>query len=439
MSQLNVVPTYPITEPTSSLQFGDLLLHVALKLSMAYYGSTGQSAAQIPIDPHDYALCAALVNSGIRMFLSDGPSPNGWRFTKPIGQIDFWPIIQADQFLGCTSWISVDGAGYDPTTNLTTLDLNYSSTVQPSTIGAPSTNAAPQFYPSMELRQLWLGGNPLPQTPGWFSPPIGGAQVPNSTIGVPFTIVSYLSPTQVQVWGNATETGQFTSTSTWAAGNSTLFSIPTQGDYTMPADFAGSFSGPITYVANTNRGLRLHWIDESLIRNRRSNYNFETGTPYECAIRPIPTPTLLGLPNISMFSYPQPYAPQRRRYELMVWRISNEYLHCIFPYILSFNDLVNLTDLPPAPFLFDEVIKAACSAAAEKDKEDSILGPDWAYYRNIALPNAYRIDAMGANKSLGYNANRGGWPGDSWRGVIEGFRNADYQRPNVQGGGNFIV
>lgn len=396
--------TFPITEPTSALAFGDLITEVAYKIGCSDYGSTGASAPGIPTDPHDLTLCQRIVNKAIRMFINDGPKPSGWRWLNQIAQVDFWPMIAADATN--KTYVAFTSTNYNSTTNLTTLTLHAPSTV----VQLTPTSTTIQFLPSMELRNIYLGGNPPASTSSFFLP----TTVTNvSTTGTPWTIVNYLSPTQVQVNGNPS------STSTLSHG-STIFSMVPQGDYTLPANFSGQFSGQITYVQNTNRGMILRWTDEASIRSRRSNYNFESGTPYECAIRLIPQPTYND----------QTYTPPRRRYELMAWRIPSEFLSVVFPFTLGFNNLVNNTDVPPSPFAFDEALKAACLAVCEKEVEDT-FGPDWQYYKSDALPKAWDIDARSAPKALGYFGNPTAasvaFP------PIKAFRDFYYQRPNVNG------
>lgn len=345
------------TEATSSLSFSDLLIEVAYKLGIAYYGPNGDQAAQVPIDAHDLDLCQRIVNKGIRMFIHDAPSPNGWRWAKPIAQVDMWPTISGDATNTIATAVFASG--------VTTITVPHS----------------PSFYQSMELRTITLGTTP-------------------------FTIVSYISPTSVTVQGDAhLMVGQ-------------QWSMTTIGDFTLPATFGGQYSGEITYITSTNRGMILHWIDEAAIRVRRQNYNIETGTPYEAAVRLMPTPSL-----------PSNYTAPRRRWELMVWRMPSEFLSVLFPYVLAFDKLVNPTDVSPAPIGHDESVKAACLAVAEKEVEDVINGPDWTYYRTNCLPNSYRVDAMGAPKALGYCSNpTSGLPQTS---AIETFRDSWYQRPTV--------
>ena len=406
---LGGLQSYPITEPTSVLTFQDLLVEVAYKIGCAFYGSTGDGVPQVPIDPHDLYICSTIVNKGIRMFLNDGPPPNGWKFLRPIAQIDVWPSIAAD---GTGSTTYVTSTAYSSTTNLTTITLTNGSTIS-------STNTSTAlFYPSMELQVIYLGGNPPAGTPGWQLP---FQNIPStSTVGVPFTIVNYLSPTQVQIFGKP-------ASSTFSSTNpkSTSWSMIAVGDYTLPADFSGQYVGEISYVSNTNRGMQIHWTDEASIRQRRQNFNFESGTPYEAAIRLMPTPSISpttpGQPGLA-------FAPQRRRWQLMTWRISNEFLHVIFPYQLGFQYLVNLTDTPPSPFAYDEALKSAILAQAEYDVEN-MQGVAWQYYKSNALSKAYMLDAMSAPKKMGYFGNPTSHLGMG--AAIRNFRDNWYQRPTV--------
>jgi hypothetical protein len=225
------------------------------------------------------------------------------------------------------------------------------------------------FYPSMELKTITIGS------------PVGDR-----------TVQSYLSSTSVVVSGsNSLMVGK-------------TFAIESGGNFTLPLGFGGQFVGQLTYAADTNRGVETEWSDESTIRQWRANVTSDTGTPYLFAPRVMDT----GTP--------------RRRWEMLAYPTPNETLTVEFPYVLHFDSLVALTEVHPAPFGHDEAIKAACKAVCEKEVEQS-LGVEWNYYRNIALPNSYRVDAMSAPKKL--QPSRGS-PSN-----IRDFRNNSYQRPTV--------
>ena len=484
------IPTFPTGEPTSVLNFQELLIEVAYKAGCAYYGPDGTGAAQVPVDAHDYDLCARIVNKAIRMFINDAPT-NGWTWTRPIAQIDLWPQISYDTATLPRTFVTQT---LDPVVNGITLTGTTLLTL--TTPGVPVTNSqvapvgvvgTPAFFQSMEYRQIFLNGNPPPNTAGFFIPENGSnaspvtctitrsgttatVTVPSGTsgwavgntvtissaqqtayngnqiitavptgttftftvagspatpatgsitatflgqVGTPYTILYYVNATQIVVDGHVS-----------GVPTNCPFSFASSGDYTLPANFNGQYVGNITFVANTNRGTILSWTDEGSIRSRRQNYNIETGTPYWAAVRLMPTPSYQNLTNTSGFMLP------RRRWELMTWRISSEFLSVIFPYTLAFNSMVNLTDVSPAPFSHDETIKAACLALVEKEIEDSMSSPDWTYYHTVALPNSHRIDAMGAPKQLGYFSNPGGGAA-TWGMAIKNFRDRDYQRPFV--------
>lgn len=393
MPELGGITAYPIAEPTSVLAFQDLIIEVAYKIGCAYYGSDGTGAPQLPIDNHDLVICQRIVNKAVRMFINDGPPPNGWTWLKPIAQVDLWGQINAGP--GSTNYLT--STAYVASSNLTTLTLHTAGLI---------TSSSNVFWPSMELHQIYLGGNPPVNVPGFQN------VTSTSTTGVPFTVVNYLTASTIQIYGQPASS-TFASTGT----ASTSWSMIADGNYTLPADFSGQYAGEITYVSNTNRGTVLGWTSEAHIRQRRQNYNFESGTPYNVAIRLMATPDL-----------PPDYAPSRRRWQLMVWRIPNENLHVLFPYVLGFQSLVNLTDTPPSPFAHDEALKAACLAVAEKEVTDA-YGVDWQYYKQDALPKSYRVDAMNAPKKLGYFGNPRSKTGI--KSPIESFRDDWYQRPTV--------
>lgn len=393
MPELGGITNYPIAEPTSALTFNDLIIEVAYKIGCAYYGADGTGEPQLPVDTHDLIVCKRIVNKAVRMFINDGPSPNGWSWLKPIAQMDLWGQINAGP--GSTNYLT--STAYVSSSNLTTLTLHTTGIIN------SSTNV---FWPSMELKTIYLGGNPPSNVPGFQN------VSSTNTTGVPFTVVNYLTSSTVQIFGQPASS-TFASTGT----PSTSWSMIADGDYTLPADFSGQYAGEISYVANTNRGTVLHWTAEANIRQRRQNYNFESGTPYQCAVRLMPTPSL-----------PVDYAPQRRRWQLMAWRVPNENLHILFPYVLGFQSLVNLTDTPPSPFSHDEALKAACLGVAEKEVTDA-YGVDWQYYKQDALVKSYRVDAMSAPKRLGYFGNPRG--GSRFKNQIEEFRDDWYQRPTV--------
>lgn len=500
------IPSFPTPEPTSRLTFQDLIIEVAYKIGCAYYGADGTAPPSLPVDNHDLVLCQRIVNKAVRKFINDGPKPNGWNWTSPIAQVDLYPQVSYDPtghtYAVLTKNPTINMVTYSGCTLLTLITPN-----TPPITGDIDTSYVPRFTQSMEYRQIFLNGNPPTNTPGFFLPVDEDFTGP--AIGTPYTILFWISDTQIVVDGDATapsitvqndiinqsgtvsggtytltvsiagKATQTTASIAWnasasavqtaltnltnvGAGNATVlqtqgvvpnqytvsfgaigtvylalgvnaltgsavtapFSFAQLGDYTLPANFGGQYIGGITYVANTNRGMVLHWTSELSIRGRRQNYNIESGTPYEAAVRLMPTPSYQPLTNTSGLMLP------RRRWELMTWRISSEFLSVIFKYVLAFNDMVNNTDVPPSPFSHDEALLSCCKAIAEKEVWDTMDGADWRYYHEVALPQSYSIDMRSAPKALGYFGN----PRATSPSVAEAFKDWRanwYQRPTV--------
>lgn len=225
------------------------------------------------------------------------------------------------------------------------------------------------FYPSMELHDITITG-------------VGD-----------FTIAQYVSSTSVKVSGDA------------SSGATKTWSMTADGNYTLPLTFGGQYTGEIQYAAGTNRGIGLEWTDEAAIRQWRANVESQSGDPYLFAVRVMDT----GSP--------------RRQWELMAWPTPDETLTVEFPYMIHFDSLTSNSEVHPAPFMHDETIKAAVKAVCEKEVEHA-LGVEWSYYRDVALPNSYRVDAMSAPKRLGNIRQRGPVS-------IRDFRDRVYNRPDV--------
>lgn len=337
--------------PTSAYTFEDLILEVALFLGTAYYGAAGNQAPAIPTDAHDLAEAQRIVNSGIRRFFLDAPV-HGWRFTRPVMQFTaFGPVSES-------STRTVTGGVYDSGNDETTL-----------------TCTADVFFPGMEYRDLVL-----------------------ATSGT-VRMKRYISATQMVVEGDS------------SAVSAEQFSIDTQGNYTLPADFAGDLQGPITYARDSNDGVAVQWVDEGKIRRWRENTDSDSGDPWMAAVRPAVDAD----------------ARAARRWEILFYPSPREDTVFEFPYHLHFDSLVNNSDTPPTPHHHDETLRLACLAEAEAGQDDRASSHHQQRYER-ALMQSHRIDARAAPQRLGYN-------GDPMLGAgidIQKFRGSIYDRPNVE-------
>jgi len=337
--------------PTSALTFQDLIIEVAKFLGVANYGAGGDEAAQLPIDAHNLDLCKTIVNKGIRKFFNDAPV-TGWNFAQVVQDFTIFNDVTAD------SSKTVNAGAYDSGNDETTL-----------------TASSDVFYPGMEY-----------------------LNIVTTTTGT-FRIKSYESATQIKVIGDA------------SAVSAETYSITTEGNFTLPPNFGGSFTGDITYVEETNQGVTIKWIHEATIRRWREDITNEIGDPYWAAIRPHPTEAARNARRWQLMTYPQP----------------DETMMVQFPYTIHFDKLVNNTDNPPVPYHHDETIRQACLAIAERDEEDAATVHHQTEY-DRCLQRSYAIDNRSGPRRLGYFGNPTGPVSGS---VIQTFRDHIYDRPNV--------
>lgn len=183
----------------------------------------------------------------------------------------------------------------------------------------------------------------------------------------------YVSATQVYVYGNH----GFAAAST--------YSIASDGNYTLPRTFAGAHDGQITFAANTNRAVSPQWTDEASIRGWREDVNTNTGPPFAFA------------PAVFVGQ------EERRRYMLLAYPNPQEVFTVLFPFDVSFNDMVDGDETPPTPLIHDETIRAACIAVVERDVDDT-TGPKMAYYKE-RLMASQAADMRSAPRKLGYFGN----------------------------------
>jgi hypothetical protein len=156
------------------------------------------------------------------------------------------------------------------------------------------------------------------------------------------------------------------------------------GVYMLPENFGGEVAGEITYAAGSNRGVPINWTSELEIRRLRENWNSVSGNPYYAAVRRDQN--------------------NSRRWNLVIYPNTGGTYRVEFPYIIYFDKINSLNDVHPAGFAHDETVKSAALAQAELQGEDAVSNR-MNYYRQIMLPNSYKIDGRSAARRLGYNGN----------------------------------
>ena len=404
-----------MAEPTSALSYSDLILTVAEQLGVAYYGTAGDQAAQIPTDAFTLDKCKRYVLDGIRMFMADAP-PNGWRWQRPLAEIDLWQekgipmppgsagpnLVTAIHIAGTThvyattAWFSAAMVGEVLAVRGTGI-FTIAAYVSPTEITlTPGTNyswlggqtfqvQSPTGAPTMLMAYNGAGTNlsTITAAPGTFYPSTEGktlfvTNLAVAGVGKVITLLHYLSDTQMTV----TDTAGAIATG-WGVGTRT-FNLSSQGIYALPQTFGGEVAGEITYQAGSNRGVPINWIGELEIRRLRENWNSVSGNPYYAAVRR--------------------NQDNSRRWDLYIYPNTGGTYRVEFPYIIYFDNMVDIADVHPAGFAHDETVKAAALAQAELQGEDA-LANRMQYYRQIMLPNSYRIDGRSAARRLGYCGN----------------------------------
>jgi len=214
-----------MAESTAALTFGDLVIAVAEKLGIAYYGADGDEPAQAPTNAYDLDKCKRYVQDGIRMFIADAPAA-GWRWQRPLASVVLWQDVDED------TDVTVSGGVYDGDADIT-----------------PVTASEATFYASMEGATLAIDGVD------------------------DFVIANYVSSTVVNVTGNA------------SAASADVFSMESGGVFGLPQTFGGEVVGDITYAAGSNLGVSISWNTELEIRRSRENWDATVQHPYYAAVR----------------------------------------------------------------------------------------------------------------------------------------------------------
>lgn len=252
-----------MTTPNTALTFNDLVLAVAERLGIAYYGAAGNEVAQVPTDTHDLDRCKRLVQDGVRMFIADAPV-GGWRWQRPVVDIDIWPTIPVGSNLATGVYGTV-------TTITAVTDV---------------------FTPSMESKSIYI-----------------------TALAGSVTILAYVSSKVVTVAGDHH----------WA-GTST-FSITADGNYTIPTGFSGEVTGGVAVAPRTPSPTLLSWTDALALADIRTanpgatgvttavayQANALTASRWDVAVYPVPLvadvlefPYKVAFNSIGTITDPQP-------------------------------------------------------------------------------------------------------------------------------------
>lgn len=228
-------------EPSSAYSFYDLLLRVAETVGIAYYGTSGQDRACIPIEVNSLDQCKRVVNDGIKMFMADAPKL-GWRWRRRIARIT----------LTDTQTIGTAEAG----TNATTL----------------VDDALADVYDEDD------------EINGYYVYITDGTGKGSWAIITDYTALT--GTVTVADW--LTSNGDPGGTDPTTGSTYSITGVQTiEGDkarYPLPQDCTGAV-GPITYEAGSSKGSFIGWTHEAQIRRLRES-SINTGYSTLASIRP---------------------------------------------------------------------------------------------------------------------------------------------------------
>lgn len=211
-----------MAEPTSALGFYDLILRIAEKVGVAYYGSDGQSKAVVPVDAYNLDKTKRIINDGFRRFKSN-PPPRGWYWQERIASIALSAAESGTATSGAATYLA----------------------------DTDRTEANDYFN-------------------DWILTITGGTGV-----GEYATITDYTGAS-----------GQFDFTALSGGSTPDTTSIyRVEKVNLLPEDFNGQVDGPITFAASTNRGSNIEWVGEATIRRNRADF-ITTGYTLRAAVRP---------------------------------------------------------------------------------------------------------------------------------------------------------
>jgi len=412
-----------MAEPNSSLVFEDVLTEMAELVGVADYDSTSGIAIH-PNDKGDLDKLKRVANNGIRRFIGEAP-PLGWNWMKRIMSVSLK-----------ISTSSTATGGSATTLEDTDLDGDY----------------ADDYYNNLILEVT------------------GG-----TGIGETALITDYAGTTAVFTFSGGLSGGSTPdTTTTYTIGHR----------YALNQTFGGQIEGDITYLRDSGVGV-ISWMNELPLRQWRESSS-TGGNPHQAAIRPygVRRFELIVYPDPGAAEVIQfPYTYYFDKLDILTGTATsagdattltdtgrtepNDYFNTdwiveivsgtgkgSYGVVTGFVKatgvitvaawldidgtstgtnpadgdeyrLLPVSNLQPAGFAFDNVVRLACMAAAEAELDD--VQTIWEGKYKQALSNAYKIDARLAPRTVGNFGGRGRVPYSS----LARRRYYDYGRNNL--------
>ena len=262
-----------MAEPTSVLTYDDLILVVAEQLGVAYYGDAGDEIAQVPTDLYTLDKCKRYVLDGLRMLMADAP-PSGWRWQRPIAQVDIWTNVGLAMPTSSTGGNLATGVHAEDVTTVTLASANFTSADEDKVLAVRGHGlftidayvSATQVTLTSGTDYSWAGSKAVSvvDPTGAITATAAYSEETELTTVTASERVFYASTEGKTLYATDEEDGITLTTyssdtimtlagdSSW--DGSKTFSVPNEGSYALPQTFGGEYVGEITYAAGSNLG-----------------------------------------------------------------------------------------------------------------------------------------------------------------------------------------
>lgn len=418
-----------MSEPTSALSFEDLVVRVAELLGVADWDATDGTPI-VPISDntnrYDLSLCVRIVNNAIRMFIADAP-PKGWRWMKRIHSLAMAITYTGTATAGTAASLTDSGLA---STYADDFFNGYSIYIKSGTGVGESATITDYTGLTGVFDFTALSGGSTPDTTSVYT-------IAKSTLAIDGDGARYLLPEDF----GGTVDGKITYTADSNHGTRINWV-----DEARIRDFRATTiqSGYPVWAAT----LPYSPTSPTIVANRRWEIMFE---PRPASIQTIKFPYTMHFNKLQLRGgtatngaaaaisdsslanlYPDDlyigwrvtvlsgtgkgataivtsFVGADGEFFVDDWLYSDGTAAAANPASGSLYIAQPAANIHPAGFRFDNTIEAACKARAQMEVDDA--GDNWIQeYRQVALPEAWRLDGRSAPRRLGplYNPTHRG-------------------------------
>jgi hypothetical protein len=402
-----------MAESSLSLSYDNLMEEVAF-----YRGYGRKKDTTAGLSSAEETQCIADVNAGLRLFYFPPPAAPGepsheWSFMTPQTSIVAWATTTGTLSAGIVLTGVQSAVSYDSTTGYTTLTAT-AAIFTPELCGKTldytdaTANLSYTIVEYVSTTQVKLSGDASGESGNFdilsvskvtasaaaFETSMPGQTFTYDTSSNDYTVLSYVSSTVLYLDGDVVAASE--------SGTDT-YTITAYGVYRLPDDFGGIY-GHMTFATGTGAYERLTIRSEGQLRHLLQDSN-STARPKCAAIRPVASSASLG-----------------QRFDLLVSPIPDSDYTLYYRYIILQDKLTQTNRYPLGGMAHAETVKAACLAAAEQSLKD-VKGPKWELFMERLSQSVDYDQRANRAESLGYMSDNSD--------QLEGFRGPHGRRSNI--------